>query len=119
VTDLQIDVENNTLYLATYGRSMYKIDLSSVVSNTGEIASSSSQFTIAPNPARNYTLITLPKTAQQISAIVYNSFGEVVLQNSYSNSQSFNLSVSNLASGTYFLHVKTESVRSVQKLIVL
>jgi len=118
VTDLQID-DNNTLYLATYGRSMYKIDLSSVISNTDQIVSSGSQFTIAPNPARDNTLITLPTTAQQISAIVYNSFGEVVIQNSYGNSQTFNLSVSNLASGTYFLLIKTESARSIQKLIIL
>jgi len=119
VTDLQIDDENNTLYLATYGRSMYKIDLSSVVSNNEEFASSGDQFTIAPNPASTYAIITLPKTAQQISAIVYNSFGEVIIQNSYSNSQSFNLSVSNLASGTYFLRIETESARSIQKLVVL
>ena len=119
VTDLQIDVDNNTLYLATYGRSMYKLDLSSVVSSTDEIVSSGDQFTIAPNPARDYTIITLPKTAQQISAIVYNSFGVVVIQNSYSNIKSFNLSISNLASGTYFLHIETEAARSIQKLVVL
>jgi len=119
VTDLQIDDENNTLYLATYGRSMYKIELSSVISNTEEIVSSGYQFTIAPNPARDNALITLPRTAQQISAIVYNSFGEVVIQNSYSNSQSFNLTVSNLVSGTYFLHIETEAARSIKKLIVL
>jgi len=119
VTDLQIADDNNTLYLATYGRSMYKIDISSEITNTEETLSHEPNFTIVPNPARDNTLITLPKTAQQISVIVYNSFGEVVIQNSYGSTQSFKLSLVNLASGTYFLQVRTASVRSVQKLIVM
>jgi len=119
VTDLHIIDENNTLYAATYGRSMYKFDISSVMTSTEETSIVENNFTIAPNPAKDFTQITLPKTAQQISATIYGSFGNLITRNSYSNTQSFNLSVSELASGTYYLHIKTENAVSTKKLIII
>lgn len=119
ITDLQIVDNDNTLYVATYGRSMYKVDISSISTSSSEIAKAKGDFTITPNPTRDVTVITLPQSAKQISVIINDIHGKIVFQNDYRNTHSISLSIPNLTSGTYFIQVKTERDYITKKMIVL
>ena len=139
VTDLQISNDDSTLYSATYGRSMYKFDISSIpvtVTDTTDIVTDTTDIitdttvtaiatvveklmTIGPNPTMDYTTITLSEPANQVVTVLYDSFGKVVMENTFENVETFDLIVSHLTSGTYFLNIKTDNTNYTRKLMVL
>ena len=119
ITDLQLVDTDNTLYVATYGRSMYKVDISSIATSSNEIAKTKRDLTIVPNPVKDDTVITLPQSAKQISVVLYDIYGKIVIQNNYSNTHSINLSIPHLTGGTYFILLKTERDYFTEKMIKL
>ncbi len=117
VNDLHIHEASGVLYAATYGRSIYKLDLATVVLNTPEISKNTS-ITVAPNPARDFTTITLSEVALNASVEVYDALGRVVAQYNFTKERNLHIPVSNLKTGQYFLKIKSGDVSQTKKLLV-
>lgn len=115
VTDMHIHEPSGYLYAATYGRSIYKIDLSQIVLGTdSELLNA--ELTIFPNPASDVVTISTSKNLEgQIS--IYNELGRLVLSEEISGTQK-TLSVSNLPTGLYFVSVSSENRKITKKLII-
>lgn len=117
VTDLHIHEASDVLYAATYGRSIYKLDLSTVILGTAK-TSEMTAIAVAPNPAKNFTTVTLAESAANIEIEVFDALGRVVGQFSFEKERKVQLPVSNLTAGTYFLQIKTERTTQTKKLII-
>ena len=117
INDMHIHEASGVLYAATYGRSIYKLDLSALVLGAAEI-SENTKIAVAPNPATDFTIVTLTETTANALVEVYDALGRVVGKFNFKNERSFQLPVSNWKSGTYFLKVKTERTTQTKKLIV-
>jgi hypothetical protein len=81
------------------------------------------QITISPNPSNEFFFISSSQTITQLK--IFNTLG--VLQSTIRNPQSnastslsktFEINISSLASGIYFVHVQTEKGSVVRKVVV-
>jgi|TARA_R110002020_G_scaffold474772_3_gene707249 photosystem II stability/assembly factor-like uncharacterized protein len=117
VNDLHIHEPSNTLYAATYGRSIYKLDLGSVVLGTSEVALLDDML-VYPNPASDKVQIKLAKQSGEAAVLVVDALGRTVATYSFKNKRTLEVPLSGLERGTYFLKVNTESGTATKKLIV-
>lgn len=117
VNDMHIHEPSGVLYAATYGRSIYKLDLSTVILGTAELPENTT-IAVAPNPATNFTTVTLAETASNTSIELFDALGRSVGRFNFKNEQSFQIPVSALKAGQYFLKIKTEKTTQTKKLIV-
>lgn len=115
VTDLHIHEDSSYLYAATYGRSIYKIDLSQIIlDNNSNI--DSSNWLIFPNPASEYVTIQSQSSIEgKIS--VFNQLGAQLLSENISGNTK-ELHISNLPKGLYFVTISSENRKVTKKLIV-
>jgi len=77
----------------------------------------SSKFNIYPNPANNIVNITNSENMSIQQVIVYDINGKQLKTQNYDSSQEIKLNVDNLSSGTYMLHIKSDSGTAIKKLI--
>lgn len=117
VTDLHIQEASDVLYAATYGRSIYKLNLSTVILGAPEIAETTAT-SVAPNPAKNFTTVTLAESATTILIEVFDALGRAVGLFRFENERKVQLPVSNLKTGMYFLQIKTARSTQTKKLII-
>ncbi|MEZ4874633.1 MAG: T9SS type A sorting domain-containing protein [Flavobacteriaceae bacterium] len=107
VTDLFIDEATDYLYAASYGRSIYKIDLSQVVLSKNEV-NGLAQITLFPNPTSEYLTIQSPFTLEGRSLKIYNQLGAQIFEDSLIQEAQNNLCSGNLLTGLYFVTVSSE-----------
>lgn len=117
VSDLFIHETSQFLYAATYGRSIYKIDISDNILSTNE-NSFVSEIKIFPNPASEMVTVSLKNTSGKTSLIVYDTMGRSVKQENFENKKEFRFSVENLQPGIYYLKISEEKKQATKKLIV-
>ena len=117
ITDMHIHEASNTLYAATYGRSIYKLDLSNVVLGTAATTFSET-IVVAPNPAINVTTVTLPSAVSSVSVQVFDAMGKKVGVFNYSDQKHLTIPVANFKSGIYFLRLNLEGTTQTKKLII-
>ncbi|QIE60322.1 T9SS type A sorting domain-containing protein [Rasiella rasia] len=117
VNDLHIHEPSGMLYAATYGRSIYKLDLASVTLSTSEIEDTI-KASIFPNPASDVVTIALTETVAQANIVIFDALGREVGNHSFKNQQRLVLSISTLETGSYFVKVITPFATSTKKLIV-
>jgi zinc-dependent metalloproteinase lipoprotein len=72
---------------------------------------------VYPNPTTDKIYIEHKGILQLKSYVLYNTLGQIVLQNSLSNANN-EISVADLAKGLYILHITAESGKVVKKLLV-
>lgn len=116
VTDLHYDENSGFLYAATYGRSMYKVDVSENVLSAPENSLAKTELTIYPNPAQNEVSISF--NGEPVSGIVrmYNQLGQLVMQpRSVENRTPIN--ISDLTAGMYIVQVEMDGRTLSRKLI--
>lgn len=117
VTDLFIHEDSQFLFAATYGRSIYKIDISDDILNLDE-NSFSSEVKVYPNPATEMVTISLKNTSERASLIVYDVMGRLVKQQAFKGEKDLRLSVVNLQPGIYYLKISEGKKQTTKKLIV-
>ncbi len=119
--DIKIHEPTNTLYVGTFGRSIFSYDLSQITAsiNNNEIANL--DLSVYPNPITdNFTLainsfnsakckIYITDINGKISSVLYEG---IILEGKQ------NLTLNNLESGIYFLHVQTNNKHLTKKIIV-
>jgi photosystem II stability/assembly factor-like uncharacterized protein len=119
-TDLQLHNPTHTLVAATYGRGMYKMDLSAALGN--EVFNvPSSMFSVYPNPASQYILINVQgAVCKKINIDIRDVQGRKVYQNDIHtpNSGLAKINVSNFSKGIYFVSVLADGKRKVEKVMI-
>ncbi len=118
ITDLFIHEASEYLYAATYGRSSYKIDISENILGN-DFSSLGTNFNMYPNPASNMVTISFNEVSNNISVILYDQLGRVVLNNDFENiSNEIQLSLDKLNNGIYYVQIISNTIKSTKKLIV-
>lgn len=118
VTDLHIHEPSEMLYVATYGRSSYKIDLSGNILNVNT-PEETVELSVFPNPARDFVNIKLKNVYQNVEVIFYDPLGRVVYSTVINDGQNqFQVDVSQLAKATYFLKVNADNKEITKKVII-
>lgn len=118
ITDLFIHEASEYLYAATYGRSSYKIDISENILGN-DFSSLGTNFNMYPNPASNMVTISFNEVSNNISVILYDQLGRVVLNNDFENiSNEIQLSLDKLNKGIYYVQIISNAIKSTKKLIV-
>lgn len=116
VTDLHYDEGSEFLYAATYGRSMYKIDISNDVLSVDEPVVRQSKLTIYPNPAQTEISIGLNGDLVSGDVRIYNQLGQVQMERELMANRPF-LDICNLPSGLYIVQVSIDGKTFSRKLI--
>src|SRR5690554_2365116 len=77
----------------------------------------SSKFNVFPNPATDVVTITNNENMGVEEVTVYDGVGRIVQSELHKTTSEMQLNIENLASGSYFLHIKTAQGTAVKKLI--
>jgi hypothetical protein len=117
VTDMHIHEGDEMLYAATYGRSAYKLDLSTNPLST-ETSVFDSKVKVYPNPATDYVDIDLGSTSEMITLRLFDAMGRMVAETAYSEEKKIRLDVSAKASGVYYLKISNGTATTTKKLII-
>jgi len=116
VTDIHIHEGTQFLYAGTYGRSVYKIDLSEIIlSNQQEFFSEST--VVYPNPANTIVNVRLPEGISGAAIRLLDAMGRVVRSETFSE-ENIQLNISGLPMGIYFLNIDYGRFKVTKKLIV-
>ncbi len=117
VTDLFIHEGSEFLFAATYGRSIYKIDISENILNTNE-SSFAAEVKVFPNPASEMVTVSLKNTFGKTFLEVYDTMGRSIKQVAFENKKEVRFSVENLQPGIYYLKISEGKMQTTKKLIV-
>ncbi|WP_299212714.1 T9SS type A sorting domain-containing protein [uncultured Dokdonia sp.] len=116
VTDLHFDENSGFLFVATYGRSIYKINISEDVLATDAFEDPIVEVLIYPNPAQNEISIGLNGTISSGNIRIFNQLGQQQLQTEISVNNPY-VDIRNLATGMYILQIETGERTYTQKFI--
>ena len=117
VPDLFIHEDSEYLYAATFGRSMYKIDISNNILVT-PLNDFSSEVKVFPNPASEFVTVSIKENMKNPEIKMYDTMGRLVKQEQFETGDNFQFSVSNLSKGIYYLKISSEGKESSEKLII-
>ncbi len=117
VTDMHIHESDELLYAATYGRSAYKLDLSSNPLST-ETSVIVEDISVYPNPATDHVNIVLSNSTENVSVALYDTMGRIVVDKVTSEENRIELNIYGIASGVYYLKIFIAENSVVKKLII-
>ena len=117
------------LYAATYGRSVYKINLAAfnlpqapqntVAALKGSELNSNMSLKLYPNPAVNYIEANFPGNLKDAELVVFNSTGNRMLSQRIEDEASQQtVDVSDLPTGVYVMHLQASGKSYDQRFIV-
>jgi hypothetical protein len=86
--------------------------------STGLTEANTAEFSVFPNPANDEVTINLAKEIGAYDIYVVNSLGQNVLTKAFNGQTSIQLDLSSLASGSYTLIVRNETVSGVQRITI-
>ncbi|MFZ4462966.1 MAG: T9SS type A sorting domain-containing protein [Bacteroidales bacterium] len=111
--DLTFQPELRMLVVATYGRSMYKINVDEFV-GTAEMASEQTEMKAFPNPVRDIISIELSDNEEITQIDILNTHGQSIKTVSEQKS----ISVKDLQEGSYILQIQTSKGIRTKKILV-
>ncbi len=118
VNDMYIHEATEYLYVATYGRSSYKLDIANNVLGT-ESNSFASEVKLFPNPASEYVNISFVNPSERILIVVYNQLGSVVINKEYTSVTSEEkILLEGITAGIYYVQIISEAAKTTKKLLV-
>lgn len=116
VNDLHFHEGSEYLYAGTYGRSMYKIDISEVILGNQAIALSS-EVALYPNPASEIVDLKIPNSLLGATVELFDLTGKLIRSETASEGI-HQFKISDVPSGIYLVKLSTNSVSVTKKLIV-
>jgi photosystem II stability/assembly factor-like uncharacterized protein len=117
ITDLDFQEASNKLVAATYGRSMYYLELT--VGTQKQKTIRNSQLHLAPNPTSDYFNIVMPYIRGHELLEIYSINGKLLFSQSLSNAQlTFNVHDLHLSKGVYIVNLEQDGKTYAQQLIV-
>jgi photosystem II stability/assembly factor-like uncharacterized protein len=119
VSDLVMHNRTRTLVAATYGRSMYKLQLDKPIITFPDVAYENTTFTITPNPVVVGTPIQIRLEDWKIGTIViYNTKGQLVQRLPFEG-KSVNIVPENWQKGIYFAQIQSKMTKVTQSFLVV
>ncbi len=115
VTDMHIYDSSEYLYVGTYGRSAYKMDISNIVLNVEAIISES-DIAVYPNPAANDVYIENLSAQGELKVKLIDIHGRIIRRASLLDK--LRLDVSTLQAGMYFVNIGSNEGVVTKKLII-
>lgn len=121
VTDLVLHANSNFLFAGTFGRGVYKIDLTQVNLATYEIQSSVSNIRVYPNPTFDYLYLDFNATSTiDFEASLFDIKGNLIkkyeLKNTTFGNHTIKMNIETLQKGIYILQINNES--KSQKIVI-
>lgn len=116
VTDIHIDQASQYMYAGTYGRSMYKVDISDNALSNEEVELMATSLKIFPNPAENEINVSVGDSTFVGSLSIYNMLGQLKIDSVLSAGESL-VDITSLASGMYIVQAEVGGKTLSQKLI--
>ena len=110
----QLDVLGVNMLHNNYGNDAYYDNLVITNSDLGTTPFGQNSLAVYPNPAKDVVSLALPINTEVKEVVVYNVTGQEVLR----TNQTENISISELATGTYFLKATTTNGASFTKKIL-
>ncbi len=118
VNDMYIHEDTEYLYVATYGRSSYKLDIADDILGT-ESNLVASEFKLYPNPASEYVNISFVNPSEKVSVVLYDQLGRVVYSKEMTSVNSEEqISLEGIRAGIYYVQITLESSKTTKKLLV-
>jgi len=119
VTDLDINYVSDKLYASTFGRGLWEIELSSLISSTDLVKNPLKDISIYPNPVKKGEDITVifPEGMAQAEYSIYNYVGGRVQQGSI-YSYNANIQTTNIHPGVYLVVFEAKGIQFSNKLII-
>ena len=118
VTDMHIHEASEYLYIGTYGRSMYKLDLSEDILSVAH-RSFSENIAIYPNPATDYVTISASQSFENISVGIYDAMGREISRRDFSSSNTDEqISTQGFSKGMYFVKISNGHSQTTRKLVL-
>jgi len=119
VNDIDINYFENVLVAATYGRGLWKIDISVPTGNKELKVGNNYNPNIYPNPAYDILNIKLHSFSpgRQLKYIIYNVVGGLAMEGYLTNTKS-TINISNLSKGNYMIKIIDKDNKYNAQLIV-
>jgi photosystem II stability/assembly factor-like uncharacterized protein len=118
VTDMHIHEASEYLYIGTYGRSMYKLDIAQDILAVSNI-SFSETISIYPNPASDYINVSASEVLENISVGIYDAMGREVFRRDLSMlNRGERLSTQGFSKGMYFVRISNGRSQTTKKLLL-
>lgn len=119
--DIKLHKPTNTLYVGTFGRSIHKYSLDNLILGIDDVTAASQDFSIYPNPSNDAFMIQGITSEDEVTVNLYGITGIIAKRLFQGNAQmvaSQRFSVADLASGVYFVTIKTGNQTTTKKLLV-
>jgi hypothetical protein len=116
INDMHIHQGTQELFIATYGRSAYRLALNEIILSTNTYSGITSAR-LWPNPARDQVHLELAERLNDPQINLFNTQGQMLRQYSCFN-QDCVLDLSGFTPGLYFINYSTPSGRISEKLII-
>jgi photosystem II stability/assembly factor-like uncharacterized protein len=121
VTDLVLHTSSNFLFASTFGRGVYKIDLTQVNLATNTVATKILNIKVYPNPANEFLYLDIESDKiKEFNAEFFDIKGNLVkkfqLENTTIGKQTIKMNIESLQKGIYILKINNES--KSQKIVV-
>jgi photosystem II stability/assembly factor-like uncharacterized protein len=118
VTDMDIHEASEYLYIGTYGRSMYKLDIAEDILSVSNV-SFSETISIYPNPASHYFNISASESLENISVGIYDAMGREISRIDFSMlNRDERLSMEGFSKGMYFVRISNGTSQTTKKLLL-
>lgn len=118
VTDMHIHEASEYLYIGTYGRSMYKLDIAEDILSVSNI-SFSETVSIYPNPASEYINISVSDSFENLSVGIYDAMGREISRKDFSNLKNdARISTKEFSSGMYYVRFSNGTSQTTKKLVI-
>ena len=118
VNDMHIHEASQYLYAATYGRSIYKLDLSTVVLDAVD-PSFEGEVLLFPNPASEMVNISLPISSEKVYIELFDQLGRSIQEETYMEGRaSIQISLQGIPQGIYYVRISSGNTQITKKLLV-
>lgn len=113
IADLKYHAPSDHLYAGTFGRSIYKLDMSEVEEDTTMVSvleRESFKFNIFPNPSTDLLNVEMDQSLYSGDLIwnVYSKNGSLVQSGVLSHQNSFRIPTASLPNGAYVLQIRSD-----------
>src|SRR6185436_7987277 len=119
-TDLALHTPTHTLLAGTYGRGMYKIDLSAALGIGEPNISVSGGFKVYPNPVKDLLFVNCYSLKGDVELTIINVQGKEVFQTKLQTEKSkagTKINVSSFSKGIYFVIVNNGAEKAIKKFL--
>ncbi|RAJ18107.1 T9SS type A sorting domain-containing protein [Olleya aquimaris] len=118
VKDMKINYINNKMYIGTYGRGMWEINIENNTLGVDELTLNDNEIKIFPNPVINNELhVNLSSSIKQADYVIYNIVGGQIAKGIF-NKLSNKVDLKNSASGVYIIKLNANGKTINKKFII-